>query len=320
MGVLDSRDNGRSHALKLGSITKRLKPFVLGSPEELSSNILELAQAIEAHESAYGARVTALNGDNYDCIEVNAAGDDIPDRTHTDVKNLGAIVLEVNKKYPLLTRNGEFFFAAEQDLALTVEELDGTPSVDEVKKIVDPSVTLTDDGDGQVTLEGLTVEEADASPSVENVKKIIVPSGTLTDDEDGQVTLEGLTVAEVDADPSVSNVKKIVVSNGTLTDDGNGQVTVEIATDFNLIIKESDSDPLVSSVDTIVVPNGSLTDDGGGQVTIDFGPDSIFAGWRQASSPVPTANKINIWYDTDDGHLYVYNDDDSSWIRLTGYN
>ena len=41
--------------------------------------------------------------------------------------------------------------------------------------------------------------------------------------------------------------------------------------------------------------------------------------FRQAAEPTPVENKINLWYDTDDGHLYLYNDVNVAWYRLTGF-
>lgn len=78
----------------------------------------------------------------------------------------------------------------------------------------------------------LTVEEVDGTPTVSNVTTIVVSNGTLTDDGGGQVTINtggggSLTVEEVDGTPTVSGVTTIVVSNGTLTDDGGGQVTID---------------------------------------------------------------------------------------------
>lgn len=56
----------------------------------------------------------------------------------------------------------------------------------------------------------LTVKEADGSPNVSNVTTVVVSNGTLTDDGNGQVTLSTtsgtLTVQEADGSPSVASV------------------------------------------------------------------------------------------------------------------
>jgi hypothetical protein len=58
-----------------------------------------------------GARVTALNGFNYDVIEVDGGGSDIAGYTHTAVPNIGDATLSVSGKYPLFRDpSGDFFF------------------------------------------------------------------------------------------------------------------------------------------------------------------------------------------------------------------
>lgn len=83
--------------------------------------------------------------------------------------------------------------------SLTMEELDGDPSVGGVRKIVVPNDRLTDDEGGQVTLEfgSLAVEELDGDPSVEDVTKIIFPNGSVVDNEDGSVTISELAKIKV---------------------------------------------------------------------------------------------------------------------------
>jgi hypothetical protein len=90
----------------------------------------------------------------------------------------------------------------------------------------------------------IIVEEVDESPSVSNVEKIIFPNGSLTDNEDGSVSIEfpasgsALTVQEIDETPSVANVTVINITNGTLTDEGGGEITIEFgdaATDGSAI-------------------------------------------------------------------------------------
>jgi hypothetical protein len=87
----------------------------------------------------------------------------------------------------------------------------------------------------------LTVEEVDESPSVVEVEKIIFPNGSVTDNLDGSVSVgfpSGLTVQEIDETPSVANVSVINITNGTLTDDGGGEITIDFgsaATDGSAI-------------------------------------------------------------------------------------
>jgi len=78
----------------------------------------------------------------------------------------------------------------------------------------------------------LTVEEQDGTPSVIGVTKIKVPNGSLTDEGNGVVSLTGLggaslTVKELDGAPSVAAVSEIRVNNGALTDNGGGAVTLD---------------------------------------------------------------------------------------------
>ena len=47
--------------------------------------------------------------------------------------------------------------------------------------------------------------------------------------------------------------------------------------------------------------------------------DALLKVWYQSAQPTATAGKINIWYDTDDGHVYYYNFSSSAWRLLTGF-
>ena len=77
-----------------------------------------------------------------------------------------------------------------------------------------------------------------------------------------------------------------------------GAVGGEGAPSSSLTVEELDADPSVSGVRKIIVPNDSLTDDGGGQVSLDV---------------------VNFWYDTSDGHLYYFNENEALWIDLAGW-
>lgn len=76
---------------------------------------------------------------------------------------------------------------------LTVEELDGTPSVNPVDTLKFTNGTVTDNMDGSVSIAiaagSLTVEELDGTPSVSSVDTIKVTNGSLTDNMDGSVTI-----------------------------------------------------------------------------------------------------------------------------------
>ena len=80
----------------------------------------------------------------------------------------------------------------------------------------------------------LTVKEADGSPNVTAVSAITVTNGTLTDNGNGHVSIDtggsgggtDLTVSEIDGTPSVSAVSAIKVTNGTLTV-SNGTATID---------------------------------------------------------------------------------------------
>lgn len=80
----------------------------------------------------------------------------------------------------------------------------------------------------------LTVKEADGSPNVTAVSAITVTNGTLTDNGNGHVSIDtggsgggtDLTVSEIDGTPSVSSVSAIKVTNGSLTV-STGTATIE---------------------------------------------------------------------------------------------
>jgi hypothetical protein len=84
----------------------------------------------------------------------------------------------------------------------------------------------------------LTVQEVDGSPSVSNVSIIRFSNGTVTNDGGGQVTITNtggggggsLTVQEQDGIPTITGVNTIKVSNNTLTDEGGGVVSLNFAT------------------------------------------------------------------------------------------
>ncbi len=76
---------------------------------------------------------------------------------------------------------------------ITVEEVDGVPTVFPVTTIVVPNGTLTDDGAGQVTFtpasSGSSLEVTDGTTDVTDVTKINFPSGSVTDDTGGEVSI-----------------------------------------------------------------------------------------------------------------------------------
>lgn len=96
----------------------------------------------------------------------------------------------------------------------------------------------------------ITVEEVDGAPSVATVSTIKVTNGTLTDDGGGTVTVTtgggagSITVEEIDGAPTVAGVSTIKVTNGTLTDDGGGTVTISTGgvTDHGGLTGLSDDD------------------------------------------------------------------------------
>ncbi len=97
-----------------------------------------------------------------------------------------------------------------------------------------------------------------------------------------------------------------------------GAVGGEGAPSSSLTVEELDADPSVSGVRKIIVPNDSLTDDGGGQVTLYFG----IKVFRQGTAPGVgeiVADVVNFWYDTSDGHLYYFNENEALWIDLAGW-
>jgi len=91
------------------------------------------------------------------------------------------------------------------------------------------------EGDRIVAAVPLTVEEQDAAPSVLGVSKIKFPNGTVTDEGNGVVSVSGLgggsvTVKEQDGTPTVAAVTEIRVPNGALVDHGAGAVSLDFGT------------------------------------------------------------------------------------------
>jgi hypothetical protein len=91
------------------------------------------------------------------------------------------------------------------------------------------------EGDRAVNTVPLAVEEQDGSPSVLAVTKLKVPNSSLTDDGNGVVSLSGLgggtlTVKEQDGTPTVASVTEIRVPNTALTDEGGGAVSLDFGT------------------------------------------------------------------------------------------
>ena len=178
------------------------------------------------------------------------------------------------------------------------------------------------------TSDSTTVEEEDGSPSVDGVNKIKVTNGTLTDNGSGSVSLDlsgsaSLTVTEEDNSPSVTSVSEIRVTNGTLTDNGSGSVSLDLSgTGGSITVKEADASPSVSSVTTIVVNNGTLTDDGSGQVTLDMTALSLSDFTRGSASDQEYLSGAGNWNDltaTGYGAPYGQYDPDRPPQGLSGY-
>ena len=91
---------------------------------------------------------------------------------------------------------------------LTVEELDGTPSVSDITKIVFDGATVTDDGSGQVTV---TIDPPDETP-ITDLVKITFDAGTTTagqsytDTSSGSISTFSVMIA-IDRPLKLSQVK-----------------------------------------------------------------------------------------------------------------
>lgn len=74
--------------------------------------------------------------------------------------------------------------------SITIEEIDGTPSVANVTTLKFPNGTVTNPSTGvvEIALGSLTIEESDGSPSIA-FSRLIVPNGTLTDNGGGEAEL-----------------------------------------------------------------------------------------------------------------------------------
>ena len=106
------------------------------------------------------------------------------------------------------------------------------PSDETIILNIDGTDVPPGEGDRIVAAVPLTVEEQDGTPSVLGVSKIKVPNGSLTDDGNGVVSLSGLggsalTVKEQDAVPTVGSVSEIRVPDGSLTDHGGGAISLD---------------------------------------------------------------------------------------------
>jgi hypothetical protein len=107
----------------------------------------------------------------------------------------------------------------------------------------------------------LYVTANDVSPvTVKGAAKLVFPSGTVTDSGNGTVTLTNLgalNVAEQDFSPTVSNVSQILVPNGTLTDNGFGSVSIAFSTTGSSGIQLSSFAPQDVASAAVVGTSGS---------------------------------------------------------------
>jgi len=109
---------------------------------------------------------------------------------HEGIEVLGAVELE-SRSAPgvttgkLYNENGSLKFAGDSIGAITVEEEDANPSVEGVSKIKVSNGTLTDNGDGSVTLAGTTINSA-----TEN-RIVTVASTTSQLDAETNLTFDG---------------------------------------------------------------------------------------------------------------------------------
>jgi hypothetical protein len=121
----------------------------------------------------------------------------------------------------------------------------------------------------------LTVEELDGSPSVTNVDKIIFSGAVVTDLGGGDVLVQiaasgggsPLVVEEYDGNPSVPNVDKIIFSGATVVDLGSGDVLVQIS-GWSLGVTEADGNPLVYPTDKIIFSGFQVYDLGSGDALV----------------------------------------------------
>lgn len=142
-------------------------------------------------------------------------------------------------------------------LPLIVEESDGSPSVNNVDKIIFSGATVTSLGSGDVlvTISGgstLTVEEADGSPVVTNVDRIVFSGASVTNLGSGDVLVtvsgskSGHTIQDMGTPlPDRANLNFYGYAVNVTDDAGNNATNVELLD--HQIFAHTDSDTFSSS-------------------------------------------------------------------------
>lgn len=159
-------------------------------------------------------------------------------------------------------------------VGVSVTESDSSPDVDSVVRFVFPNGSVTDNGDGSVSIDfsagSLMARTMDFSTVITDVTELRVPNTHLYSGGSGIAILTFpealLRVREVDTSPNVADVKEIVVPNGTLTNEGGGTVRLTFAT--NPTVKEQDGTPTYSDITEFVFDNGTLSQPSAGVVRI----------------------------------------------------
>jgi hypothetical protein len=161
---------------------------------------------------------------------------------------------------------------------LTVDEIDGSPSVELVQQLTFSGAIVTEVSPGhalvQITSSSgsgtpLVVQEIDGSPVVSNVDKIIFSGAIVTDLGGGdalvQITPNTILAVQDGNFTPVSNVTTISMLGATVVDGGGGEALVFFPT---LTVKEFDGSPEIDNVDTIIFSGASVTDLGSGDVLV----------------------------------------------------
>lgn len=189
--------------------------------------------------------------------------------------------------------------------ALTVEEGDGTPSVDNVDTIVFPNGTVTDDGGGQVTISLAGSGDVTASSNFGTDNVLIRSDGT------GKgVQASGITISDADV---VSEITQLNVDNLRL--DGNTISSTDTNGNINLT---------PDGTGAIVIPNDVSLSFGGGTgnpTSLKTGSDSTFLFDTGANADIKfkgTAAGASDWGYTDDSFNYVFRSDSSGNTTQSG--
>lgn len=230
-------------------------------------------------------------------------------------------------------------------MPLTVEEQDGTPSVDNVTRIKVTDDTLTDEGGGTVSIDtgGGGGGGTGTFNRLQEDDVDVLVSGTILnfedddayivwdviDEGDGKGTISGtfdeshLTRGFIPRDAFITTSAGAANAGDPILLDPNGLLPESM---INLVFEESDGTPSVSNVKKVIVTTGTLTDLGGGEVQVDTsgndgGGSTEYTQFVVKNTSGAAASTNDVGYINEDGEYKTTTTvgDNVSWcVVLTG--